>query len=102
MGSPQSAPEIPVDPNLAPAQERAKNDQIKALQTQVQSDSASLMARYGTRLALAGTQAPAAPAPAAPTSPTVSQVQSLFGGALGTSAFTPFLSGALTQLGFKS
>lgn len=54
-----------VDPNLAVEQAQANNDQIKALQTQSQGDTAALMARYGTRLALAGTGIAPAAAPAA-------------------------------------
>jgi len=47
-------PELPVDPNLVPEQQRAQQDLIGSLQTQTQGDMASLMARYGTHLALAG------------------------------------------------
>jgi hypothetical protein len=67
-----SQPQIAVDPNLAAEQQQAQNDQIAQLQTQAQNDTATLMARYGTRLALGGTgistlsAAPAAtPAPTA-------------------------------------
>lgn len=49
------------DPNLATEQATAQQQQIGALQTQAQGDTAALMARFGTRLALAGTT----PAPAA-------------------------------------
>jgi hypothetical protein len=45
---------MPVDPNLATEQQQAHDDLIKALQSQSQSDTASIMARYGTRLALSG------------------------------------------------
>ena len=49
------APEIPVDPNLGADKNQAQNDLIRALQKQTQGDMASLMARYGTQLAMAGT-----------------------------------------------
>lgn len=54
MGEPQ-APQLAVDPNLAAEQAQAQNTLVTNLQTQAQGDTASLMARYGTRLALAGT-----------------------------------------------
>lgn len=50
-----STPAIPTDPNLATEQQQAHNDLIGSLQTQTQGDMSSLMARYGTQLALAGT-----------------------------------------------
>jgi len=60
-------PELPVDPNLEAEQARAQNTLVANLKTQAQSDTAALMARYGTRLALAGSGiSPAAP----PDSPT--------------------------------
>ena len=51
----ESTPQIPVDPNLATEQTQAQSDLVGSLQTQTQSDMASLMARYGTQLAMAGT-----------------------------------------------
>lgn len=45
----------PVDPNLAIEQQQAQQGLISSLQTQTQGDMASLMARYGTQLAIAGT-----------------------------------------------
>lgn len=51
----ESTPSIPVDPNLDTEQQQAQNDLVGGLQTQTQSDMASLMARYGTQLAMAGT-----------------------------------------------
>lgn len=51
----EAAPTLPVDPNLQTEQAQAQNDLVGALQTQTQGDMASLMARYGTHLALAGT-----------------------------------------------
>ena len=50
----ESKPSIPVDPNLATEQQSAQNDLVKSLQTKTQGDMASLMARYGTQLAIAG------------------------------------------------
>jgi hypothetical protein len=41
------------DPNLAAEQAQAQKALITGLQTQAQSDTASLMARFGTKLALA-------------------------------------------------
>lgn len=55
MGSPATQqPTIAVDPNLAA--EQAQADQINAQQLQLQSqgDTAAIMARYGTRMALGG------------------------------------------------
>lgn len=52
----QKTPDIPVDPNLATEQAQAQNDLVGSLQTQTQGDMSSLMARYGTQLALAGSQ----------------------------------------------
>jgi hypothetical protein len=48
-------PDLAVDPNLSLEQAQAKTTQITALQNEAQADTANLMARYGTRLALAGT-----------------------------------------------
>ncbi len=60
--APTPPPPLPVDPNLANEQATAQADQMRALQTQAAGDTASIMARYGTRLALAqsigGTPAP--------------------------------------------
>jgi hypothetical protein len=39
---------------LATEQQQAQNDLSASLQQQAQSDTASLMARYGTRLAMSG------------------------------------------------
>lgn len=55
MDSTNQVPQLPADPNLQTEQARAQNDLIGALQIQTQSDMASLMARYGTHLAMAGT-----------------------------------------------
>jgi hypothetical protein len=48
------SPTIPTDPNLATQQATAQNDLVKSLQDKTQGDMASLMARYGTQLAIAG------------------------------------------------
>lgn len=52
------APTLPVDPTLAARKEKAATDQANAVQIESQGDTASIMARYGTRLALAGSVAP--------------------------------------------
>lgn len=62
----QTIPQQP-DPNLLAEQQQAQNDQISTLQTQAQNDTATLMARYGTKLALSGMSTPATTAAAAPT-----------------------------------
>ena len=54
MGDLIPKPQIPVDPNLALEQQQADAANIRALSTQAGGDTASLMARYGSRLALAG------------------------------------------------
>lgn len=50
----QQQPQLAVDPNLAAEQAQAQKTLVDNLQTQAQGDTASLMARFGTRLALAG------------------------------------------------
>lgn len=47
-------PQLSVDPNLAAEQQQAQNDLVASLQTQTQGDMSSLMARYGTMLAMSG------------------------------------------------
>jgi len=61
-----SPPQIAPDPNLAAEQTQAQNSLIAGLQTQAQFDTANIMTRYGTKLALGGTGAsqPSSPAPA--------------------------------------
>jgi hypothetical protein len=54
------APKIEPDPNLAAQQQRAQDAQITSLQTEAAADTANLMTRYGTKLALAGSGIPAA------------------------------------------
>ena len=53
MEQQKSQPQIAEDPNLAIEQARAQKTLLDNLQIQAQNDTASLMARYGTRLALA-------------------------------------------------
>ena len=60
MGKAAPQPQITPDPNLKMMQDRAEEDNIRALQARVRGDTASLMARYGTRLSLAGSMTPAA------------------------------------------
>jgi hypothetical protein len=50
----ETKPQMAVDPNLAAEQAQAQKTLIDSLQSQAQADTASLMTRYGTRLALAG------------------------------------------------
>lgn len=50
-------PPMPIDPMLEQEQQQAQQDLIKSLQSQTQSDTADLMARYGTRLAMSGASA---------------------------------------------
>lgn len=69
MPEPEAPPPLPVDPNLAQEQADAKASQTRALQTELQSDSASIMARYGTNLALAGSSGYPVAAPAAAAAP---------------------------------
>lgn len=45
-------PKIEADPNLAAEQAQAQKTLIDNLQNQAQLDTANIMARYGTRLAL--------------------------------------------------
>lgn len=68
MDKPQQPTIAATDPRLIAEQQQAQADQVRALQTQAQGDTASLMARYGTRLALAS--------------------------ATGTGGGTPFMTGA--------
>ena len=63
-------PELAVDPNLAATQAQAQKTLVSGLQTQAQMDTADLMTRYGTKLALAGSgMSPIAAA--SPTTPPV-------------------------------
>jgi hypothetical protein len=44
----------PTDPAIATLDAKAKSDDLRAMQETASIDTASLMARYGTRLAMAG------------------------------------------------
>lgn len=48
-------PQIPTDPALAQEQQAAQGQLVDSLQNKTQGDMSSLMARYGTQLAFAGT-----------------------------------------------
>ena len=50
----QQQPQIAVDPNLAAEEAQANQLNIEQLQMQSQGDTAAIMARYGTRVALNG------------------------------------------------
>jgi|GEM_PF-3335575 len=69
-------PPVAVDPNLKAQQDAAQAELVRNLQVEAAGDTASVMARFGTRMALSGTAstsplvAPPAAAPrAAPASP---------------------------------
>jgi hypothetical protein len=62
-------PALPTDPNLQQEQQQAQADLVGSLQAQTQGDMASLMARYGTHLALAGVTATGAGNPVAAVAP---------------------------------
>jgi hypothetical protein len=47
-------PQIAVDPNLQAEQAQAQSSLVANLQNQSQADTATLMARFGTHLALSG------------------------------------------------
>jgi hypothetical protein len=66
--APDPPPPPPPDPNLVAEQQQAQTDLINGLQKQTQGDMASLMARYGTQLALAGTFNGATTSPGSPLS----------------------------------
>jgi hypothetical protein len=57
MGEPSTPQQAP-DPALAQEQQQAQNELVKQLQTQAAGDTASIMARFGTRMALSGVAAP--------------------------------------------
>ena len=62
-------PPPPPDPLLQQEQDQAQANLVTSLQSQTQGDMASLMARYGSQLALAGgmTGTPLTAPPMAPT-----------------------------------
>jgi hypothetical protein len=53
MGKP-STPTPPPDPMLGQLMQTAQQQQVQALQSEAAGDTASLMARYGARLAAGG------------------------------------------------
>ena len=59
--APAAPPAPTVDPAFQTEQDQANAANITALQNEAQSDTASLMARYGTKLALSNVVAPSAP-----------------------------------------
>lgn len=59
MGIPKYKEPAP-DPAMQMLEEQAKQQNIEALEARTQADTAAMMARYGTRLALAGTTGGAA------------------------------------------
>lgn len=62
----------PVDPAITTLNAKAQADDVTALQQTASIDTASIMARYGTRLAMAGAAGSATPgAPLAVTPPPV-------------------------------
>lgn len=65
MDKPQVPQITPTDPRLQAEAARADADNLAALQSRATGDTASLMARYGTRLALAGATGASGTTPAA-------------------------------------
>jgi hypothetical protein len=57
MGAPKAPPPAP-DPMLQQLMKTAQQQQIQALQSEAQGDTASLLARYGARMAI-GSPTPA-------------------------------------------
>lgn len=53
----QDTPQIAVDPNLAAEQAQAQANLTASMQNQAQIDTATIMARYGTKLALGANDA---------------------------------------------
>ena len=74
MGSPFKPPAPQPDPQLAQMMRTAQQQQTAALQGEAAGDTASLLARYGARLALSGTSGGASPSP---------MLGGMFGSALG-------------------
>jgi hypothetical protein len=62
MGAPKP-PQIQPDPMLQQLAKTAQQQQIAAMQTEAEGDTASLLARYGARLALSGTSGGSTPSP---------------------------------------
>lgn len=59
-------PAIPTDPNLATEQAQAEEQLTHQLQIESRGDMASLMALYGTRLALSGSNSRSPLSPVSP------------------------------------
>lgn len=61
----------PPDPSITALNAKAQSDDVAALEQTSQIDTASIMARYGTRLAMAGAMPQASPlsAPVSPRGP---------------------------------
>lgn len=57
--------QLPVDPTLVPLQQQAQTDLVNAMTPKTQGDMATLMARYGTQLALSARSGGATPMPLA-------------------------------------
>ena len=55
VDAPDPPPPPPPDPLVQQEQQQAQQSLLSSLQKQTQGDMASLMARYGTQLAIAGT-----------------------------------------------
>ena len=64
--SPSAPPPPPPDPMLQQEQEQAQANLVSSLRSETQGDMASLMARYGSQLAMAPAYAPAGTPLAAP------------------------------------
>jgi hypothetical protein len=62
VGAPKP-PQIQPDPMLQQLAKTAQQQQIAAMQTEAEGDTASLLARYGARLALSGTSGGSTPSP---------------------------------------
>lgn len=59
----------PEDPSITALKAKAQGDDVAALQDRDQIDTAALMARYGTRLAMAGAMPQGSPLTALPPGP---------------------------------
>jgi hypothetical protein len=75
MGTSVPQPQLQPDPALEAQQRQAQQANVDALKQLARTDTAALMARYGTRLALAAAGAPPGSAPA------ISPLSSAFGSA---------------------
>lgn len=59
-------PQLAVDPNLEAEKQQAQQNLITGLRNEAQIDTASIMARFGTSLALSGSGMAPAAAPVSP------------------------------------